>query len=114
TSRICFFSSNLFNCVNVGMHELFRIDLSEFRERRLKRLAPRQDHSSLDEILEFTNIAWPIPSPQPLHYRCRNRFDRLLHLLGELLDEMAYEQRNVFFAVSQRGDTDRKNIQPII
>jgi len=49
--------------VQVSMHECFRIGLSEFCERSLKRLAPRQDHGSLNEILEFTNIAGPVPSP---------------------------------------------------
>jgi hypothetical protein len=62
TSRICSFSSDLFNFMQVSMHECFRIRLSKLCERSLKRLASRQEHGSLNEILEFTNIAGPVPS----------------------------------------------------
>src|SRR5262249_14372048 len=114
TSRICSFSSDLLMLMQVGMRGPFRTCLSEFCEWSLKRLAARQDHGSLHEILEFTDVAGPVPSRQSLHCSRRNRFDGLLHFLGELLDEMADEQRNVFFAVSQRRNTDRKDIQPVI
>ena len=87
---------------------------SEFRQGSLKRAASRQEHGSLDEILEFTNIAGPVPVRQSLHYSCRNRFDALLHLLRKLLDEIADEQRNVFTAVPQWRETDREDIQPVI
>ena len=97
-----------------GLRGLFPLRFWEFSERSLKRPAPCQEDSSLDEVLEFTNVARPGPSRQSLHDSRRNRFDPLLHFLRELLDEIADEQRNVFFAVPQRRNTDRKDIQPLV
>ena len=76
---------------------------SDLCERGLQRLAARQDHGPLDEIFELTNVSGPVPRRQPFHYGRRNSFDRLLHLPGKLLDEIAHQQRNIFFAFPQRG-----------
>src|SRR4029077_10323381 len=110
TPRICSLSSDRFGFMQVSRRGLLYFRCSDFCERRLKRFARSQEHRSLNEILEFTNIAGPVPGCQSFHYSHGDRLDALLHFLGELLDEIVDEQRNVFPPISQRRNTDRKDI----
>src|SRR5580692_9614080 len=99
------------------MQRVWRVFLacfSKFRQRSVKRSAPRQEHGSLNKILKLTNIAGPLQLRQPLHDSRRDRFDAPLHLLRMLLLEIADEQRNVSFPVPKWRNTDRKDIQPIV
>jgi hypothetical protein len=88
--------------------------LSQFSEGRLERVAARQDHGTLNEILQFTNIPRPVPCRQPLDYRRRNCIDLLLHLLRKLLHKIAHQKRDILLAVSQRRNSDWKYIQAIV
>src|ERR1700722_9299686 len=97
-----------------GSYGVFLTFFSNFRQRSVKRSAPRQDHGSLNKILKLTNVAGPLHARQSLHDSRRDRFDALLHLLRMLLHKIADEQGNVFSAVPQRRNTDRKDIQPIV
>jgi hypothetical protein len=80
-SPIYAFSSKVLVFREASVWRLVRVCLSEFSEWSLKRAASRQDHGTLNEILQFTNVARPFPGRQSLHYSCGNRFDLLLHLL---------------------------------
>src|SRR5580658_3325702 len=66
-SRSCWVSSGLTDFLLGGTRELCRVRSTEFSERRIKRIAARQDHCPLDEILQLTNIARPFPRYEPLH-----------------------------------------------
>src|SRR4029077_8530486 len=63
---------------------------------------------------QLPDIARPFPSRQPSHYRRRNRFNLLLHLLGKLLDEVTHELRNIFFSVPQRRHSNREYMQAVV
>src|SRR6516225_11756281 len=49
-----------------------------------------------------------------LHCFARDRIDRLVHPPGEILDEMAHEQRDVFPALTQGREVNGENVQPIV
>src|SRR5205823_9832859 len=69
---------------------------------------------TLDEILEFTNITWPMPSGKPLHRCSRNRLNPFLHSPSILLRKVTHQQRNVFRPLPQWRNSNRKNIEPVI
>jgi len=80
-SPVCAFSSDVLVFLENSVCGLVRVCLSEFSEWSLKGAATAQDHGTLNEILQFTNVPRPVPRHQPLHYDRGNRFDLLLHLL---------------------------------
>ncbi len=51
---------------------------------------------------------------QRLHRFGRNRFNFLAHALGELIDEVTHQQGNVFRAVAQGRNVNRKYVQAIV
>src|SRR5207302_464496 len=83
-------------------------------ERNLQHRAGRQNHRALDQVLQLADIPRPCASGQGVHGFRRDRLDRLVHPPGEMLDEMAHEQWNVFRALAQRRHLDGKNIQPVV
>src|SRR6202453_2119438 len=73
-----------------------------------------EDHGTLDNILKFADIARPrIPDQRRHAVRC-NRIDGLAHAPAELLHKVAHQQGNIFRTLAQRGNSNRKYIQPII
>ena len=72
------------------------------------------NYRSFDNILQLTDVSGPRISSQHLHRFARNRINGLMHPLGKLLDEMQYEQRNVFRAFAQRRNDNWKNIQAVV
>src|SRR5258708_28000458 len=51
---------------------------------------------------------------QRLHSFRRDGVDYTVILLAELLNEMADQQRNIFFSLPQCRDSDREHIEPIV
>ena len=96
TLRTCNLNGGPLDVMLLDMLKCYRICLSKFFERSLQRPAARHDHRPLNEILEFTNIARPLPSGEALHDDWRNGVNFLLHLLGELLDELTHQLWYVF------------------
>src|SRR4051794_972665 len=80
-------------------------DATEQLRRKVMRLdfcLWADDHQPLDQVAEFANISWPW-MPQQDFQGGLAQFARLLAILGaELIQEVARENRNVFFAVAQR------------
>src|SRR5579862_617078 len=77
-------------------------------------MALRQDDGALDEVLQLSHIARPLPLCQSLHDLGRNRGNGLLHSPGMFRHKIINEQRNVAAALMQRRKPDRKNIQAIV
>ncbi len=72
------------------------------------------NHCPLNHILKLSNVAWPVIADQCLHSFRWNGVDHTLIPAAEFFDEVADEQRNVFFSFPQRRHSDGEDIQPII
>ncbi len=77
------------------------------------RFAARQDHSAFNEILQFADISRPFACCEGLHSDRRNRLNFLLHLFCKFLREITDQERDIFVAIPQGWDTDRKNVQAV-
>src|SRR5262249_19097707 len=73
----------------------------------------RKNHSTLDDILQLANVAWPVVAFQDLHHFVRNQVDGLVEAGGELLHEILYQQWNILYALPEWGKTNGDNVQPI-
>jgi hypothetical protein len=113
-SRNCWVSSGLTDFLLIATRELYRVRFTEFSERCIERFAARQDHCPLNEILQLTNIAGPVPRYESLHDYRRNGFNLLLHLLGKLLHKITHQLWNVFLTFAQRWYPDRKDMQAVV
>src|SRR5208282_2291659 len=96
------------------MHRFVLFGLAKLAKRSLKRLPTSQDDRTLDKVLQFADVARPVPGRKPLHHGYGNRFDALLHLLGALLYKVADQQRNILPAISKGRDADGKHVQAVI
>src|SRR5258708_3848451 len=112
TRRICPFPSDLPGFTQVSRRGRFCLRFLEFCEWSLKRPTPCENHRTLNEILQFTNVPGPVPLSQAFHDSRRNTVNFLLHLFCESFDEITYQQRNIFSALPQRRYPDWKHIQP--
>ena len=86
----------------------------EFIESNHQRRAFADDHGTLDDILEFPDIAGPVIANQRLHRFREDGIDHPVVALTELLDEAPHQQRNVFRPFAQWRNADRKNVQAIV
>src|SRR5579875_1864935 len=57
-------------------------------KRYVERRSFGKNHGALDDVLQFTNVAWPVVLGQRVHGLCRNRANVFVHLARELLSEM--------------------------
>ena len=74
----------------------------------------RPDHSSLNEVLEFANIARPRICNECIH-GCRGYlFNKFPHPSSKYFDEMQDQLAYILSALSQGRNQDRKHIQPVI
>ena len=58
----------------------------------------RGQDSALDDVLKFTNVAWPRISFQGVNHLLGDFLNRLALTLGELADEVAGEEGDVLGA----------------
>jgi len=80
-------------------HGLRRLDVG-FKGRNLQHPVGREDHCALNEILEFTDVAWPRMIDHRSHGGRRNIRRRPSYTLGSFLHEMAYKRWNVLAPLS--------------
>ena len=72
----------------------------DFREGYLQHLAGRQNHGTLDQVLQLANVARPRISQQRIH-RCRcDQRDLPVHASATLVGEVGDQQRNVLGSFS--------------
>src|SRR5713226_3905535 len=92
-------------CFGVGL---------QARERGVQDVARSEDYAPLDEILELANVPRPLIGGECRHCFRRNVFDWLSHPAGINLDKMFHQRWNVFPALPQRWQWDRKHIQTVV
>src|SRR6267143_188367 len=102
---ICRFRRSGFFCrrASLGKFKIGNIDAQD-RTRRY-------DYGTLDHILKFSYVPWPMISAQGIHCRRRNRFNHPVHAAGKLLREVPHQQRDIPLAFPQGRDVDGENIQ---
>src|SRR5579863_1488146 len=69
---------------------------------------------TLDHILQFSNISWPVIAHQCLHRFRRDAIDLTIVPLAELLNEVANQQRNIFSSLAQRRESNWKYVEPVV
>ncbi len=72
------------------------------------------DYSTLDDILQFSDVAWPIVAFQSLHHFIGNPIDRLALPLRKLLNEVFDQNRDIVLPLPQRRKVNRENIKAIV
>ena len=72
-----------------------------------------QDDRTLDDILQLANVSRPRISLAELQCPLVDPVDPLGHLLGETLDEVLDQNRNVLAPFSERRHLNRKDIQSV-
>src|SRR6266404_2276322 len=80
---------------------------------RQKNLAPSHCKRVLNGVLQFSDIARPCVRHQNAHRPIRKTAWRLAVLLGELLQEMQDEKRNIFTPVLQVGQAHGYDVQAV-
>ena len=73
-----------------------------------------KNHSSLDDVLQLTNIPRPVIVLKYFQRRSINRGYFLSRLLGVALHEIFGEQRDILDSFAKRRNVDRKHIQTIV
>src|SRR5208337_3018652 len=116
-------ASLLQSCQNVGPFGLFqglrlptigaRSDPRQFGDRDPQLGTGAHNYRSLDHVLQLPDVAGPTVVDESIHSLLGNAFDVSVHALGEALDEMMYQQRDVLAPFAQCGNPNRKDIQPV-
>jgi len=75
-------------------------------QRDVQVCSPRQNHRSLDEVLELSHIPGPMPADQRLHNFRGDGLNTLIHPLRVLLDEIVDQDGNVLGALPKGRDED--------
>ena len=72
-----------------------------------------QYHRSLNDVLEFTDIARPIVCFKEVERMLINAFEHLACLMCISMEEIFEQHHNILSTFSKRRDTDRKYVQTI-
>src|SRR4029077_11710513 len=93
---------------------------SRFSKRPTAALARRcwsrsiaQDHGTLDHVLQFADVSWPIVGLENVEGFLLDMTDCLSRPSRVSFHQVLDQQRNVIFPLAQRWNTDRKHIQPV-
>src|ERR1700722_14861062 len=86
----------------------------QFRDWRPQHRVRRKDHSAFNKVLQFADVTRPAISYERIHSLRRDRVDSPVHAPRVEFCEMPDQLRNVFRALPQRGNNDRKYLQPIV
>src|SRR6266513_3904663 len=73
-----------------------------------------KNYRSLYEILQLSHVTWPVIGLERFHGLRRDRLDARLHPLGEFLSKVSNQQGNIFRAVPEGRDGNRKDFEPVI
>ena len=66
-----------------------------------------------DNVSQFADVPWPVVIHEQLRSPVRKRARWFAVFLEELAQEKLDEQRDILFALAQRGQTQRDNVQPV-
>src|ERR1700722_17012075 len=78
--------------------------------RKYQRLAWRQDHGPLDDVLQFSDVSRPRVICEPAHRFVVYRFYLFTEFFRELLYEELRKQRNIACAFAQARYTQGNNV----
>ena len=76
-------------------------------------LSAAGDDGALDGVLQLADVAGPVVIHQQPERAFGDLADVLAELVGEALEEMSGEQRDVLAALAQRRDADLDDVQPV-
>ena len=62
-----------------------------------------QDRRAFNEVLQFTDVAWPVPAFQFADDFGEDGLDGFVHPAGEFLDEITYEERYISGTLAREG-----------
>ena len=65
-----------------------------------------QKNHPLDDIAQFADVAWPRIGHQRVEHFGRRVSGRRSIISGDLFDEMADKERNIFLVIGQRRQTE--------
>jgi serine/threonine protein kinase len=74
----------------------------------------RENYCAFNKVLQFANVPGPFVSNQRLHRLQRDDVYSLIHALGVECREMPHQPRNIFGALSERRNLDRKYLQTVV
>ena len=74
----------------------------------------RENYCASNKVLQFANVPGPVVSHQRLHRLRRDDVDSLVHAFGVECREMPHQPRNIFGALSERRNQNRKYFQTIV
>ena len=92
----------------------FCLEWLQFGDRGSEYGLRRKNNRALDEVLQFTNIAWPTVAHERVHGFTGNFVYSLVHSPRVQRKEMPHKFRNVFGPLPQRGNGNREDLQPVI
>lgn len=86
---------------------------AKFMNRDAQLLALSEDDRALDKILQLAHVAGPGGIGKRVHGFTGNAANVLLHFSREAGDEVVDEQGNIFAALAQGRNLDRKDVEAI-
>src|SRR5262249_7183502 len=93
------------------------VDLTDARRKeigRRERAGIDLDDDALHFVLELAHVARPVVRLEELHGLRGDPRDRFADLVGITLEEDPAEKRDVFAALSERGDAERKDSEAVV
>src|SRR5215468_1758435 len=113
-------SFGFFERQDIGVRESSRLSLvgvldkpfREIRQTHNWRLSVREQH--LHKIFQFPNVAGPRVLDQSVHSGRLENGDRFAVILFMLLQEMIYQQRDIFTTFAKRGNVERDYTKAIV
>ncbi len=68
----------------------------------------------LDAVFQLAHVPGPVVGDHHVDGRRADPMNRLVHLLGVLLDKVIGQQQDVVAALAQRGKPDREHVDPVV
>ena len=78
-----------------------------------ERVSITQDHGTLNDVLQFADVSWPIVGLEKLQRLLLDMADPLAGSPGISFDQVFCQQRNVIFPLAQRWYAYGENVDPI-
>src|SRR5208337_4415713 len=74
----------------------------------------RENHGSLDQILELPHVTRPVIACKGVHFLSRDGFNTAVHQARVFLHEIAHQQGDIFAAFAEGWNHDGEDVQAIV
>ena len=91
-----------------------RLTTPRFRQIKLEHARARRYHRPLDNVLQFTNVSRPIVVLQHRYVTPSELGGGYAQPMARSVDTVRRKRRDVFRALAERGNGDRKDVQPVV